>query len=105
MRIFSTFGPALALSTALALPFAAPALAEATITVTGEASIATTPDMATVSLGVTTEGATAAEAMAAETSAVVASATRACTAPVLGLNTSPKRPDTPSTALPAPMNR
>ena len=62
MRLISAF----ILSTALALPFAAPALAEATITVTGEASIATTPDMATVSLGVTTEGATAAEAMAAK---------------------------------------
>lgn len=72
MRIFSTFGPALALSTALALPFATPALAEATITVTGEASIATTPDMATVSLGVTTEGATAAEAMAANSKALTA---------------------------------
>ncbi|NEY89406.1 SIMPL domain-containing protein [Tabrizicola oligotrophica] len=62
----------LALSTALALPLAAPALAEATITVTGEASIAATPDMATVSLGVTTEGATAAEAMAANSKALAA---------------------------------
>lgn len=60
----------LALSTALALPMAAPALAEGTITVTGEASIPATPDMATVSLGVTTEGATAAEAMAANTAAL-----------------------------------
>ena len=62
----------LALTTALALPMAAPALAEATITVTGEASIAATPDMATVSLGVTTEGATAAEAMAANSKALTA---------------------------------
>ena len=68
MRAFK----ALALSTALFLPFAAPALAEATITVTGEASIAATPDMATVSLGVTTEGATAAEAMAANSAALTA---------------------------------
>jgi uncharacterized protein YggE len=68
MRVFQ----ALALSTALALPLAAPALAEAQITVIGEASIAATPDMATVSLGVTTEGATAAEAMAANSKALAA---------------------------------
>lgn len=68
MRLFTM----LALTTALALPLAAPALADAagTITVTGEASIPATPDMATVSLGVTTEGATAAEAMAANTTAL-----------------------------------
>lgn len=70
MRLFQ----ALALSTALVLPLAAPAIAEGTglITVTGEASIPATPDMATVSLGVTTEGATAAEAMAANTTALTA---------------------------------
>lgn len=44
-----------------------PALAAETalITVTGEGSVEAKPDMATVTLGVTTEGATAAEAMAA----------------------------------------
>lgn len=68
MRAFHT----IALSTALALAMTAPALAVATITVTGEASIAATPDMATVSLGVTTEGATAAEAMAANSTALTA---------------------------------
>lgn len=72
MRALPVFGQVLALSTALALPIAAPALAEATITITGEASIAAAPDMATVSLGVTTEGATAAEAMAANSKALSA---------------------------------
>lgn len=63
---------ALILTSALALPLAAPAMAESAgvITVTGEASIPATPDMATVSLGVTTEGATAAEAMAANSAAL-----------------------------------
>lgn len=70
MRAFQV----LALSTALALPLAAPGFAEEAgrITVIGEASIATTPDMATVSLGVTTEGPTAAEAMAANSKALAA---------------------------------
>jgi uncharacterized protein YggE len=70
MRAFQV----LALSTALALPMAAPAMAEGAghITVIGEASIAATPDMATVSLGVTTEGPTAAEAMAANSKALAA---------------------------------
>ena len=65
---------ALALSTALALPMAAPALADGAgqITIIGEASIAATPDMATISLGVTTEGLTAAEAMAANSKALSA---------------------------------
>ncbi len=54
---------ALMLSTAFVLP----ALAEdmARITVTGEGHVEARPDMATVSLGVMTEGTTAAEAMAA----------------------------------------
>jgi uncharacterized protein YggE len=44
-----------------------PALAADTalITVTGEGSVEAKPDMATINLGVTTEGTTAAEAMAA----------------------------------------
>ena len=64
---------ALALSTALALPFAAPALADgAFVSVTGEATVEATPDMATISLGVTTDGDTAAAAMAANTAALQA---------------------------------
>lgn len=63
---------ALLLSAALALPFSAPAFAEALVTVTGEATVEATPDMATISLGVTTEGQTAAEAMAANSKALQA---------------------------------
>jgi len=60
---------ALLLTSVLVLPVAA--LAEtATITVTGEASVPVQPDVATLSLGVTTQGATAAEAMAANTAAL-----------------------------------
>jgi uncharacterized protein len=72
MRVLS----ALILSTALALPFAAPALAESdmarTITVTGTGTVEAAPDMATLMIGVTTQGATAAEALAANTSATEA---------------------------------
>jgi uncharacterized protein YggE len=52
----------------------APALAQdaAIVTVTGEATVEATPDSATISLGVTTDGATAAEAMAANSAAVQA---------------------------------
>ncbi len=62
----------LALTTALSLPFALPALAESgpTITVTGEGTVASAPDLATISLGVTTQAATAAEAMAANSMAL-----------------------------------
>jgi uncharacterized protein len=64
---------ALALSTALALPLAAPALADGGfVSVTGEATVEATPDMATISLGVTTDGDTAAAAMAANTAALQA---------------------------------
>jgi hypothetical protein len=61
-----------ALSSAFALMMTVPVFADATgqITVIGEASIPATPDMATVSLGVTTDGATAAEAMAANSTAL-----------------------------------
>lgn len=63
------------LSTALVLPAVSPfaALAEAptpTITVTGEATVQATPDMAMISLGVTTQGATGAEAMKANNDAL-----------------------------------
>ena len=69
MRIIT----ALVLATALALPVAAPALADpGMITVTGEATVNAVPDMATVSLGVTTLGDTAAAAMAANTAALTA---------------------------------
>lgn len=63
---------ALALSLTMLVPVAAPSWAEtmATITVTGEGSVAAAPDMAVLSLGVTTEGATAAEAMAANSAAL-----------------------------------
>lgn len=68
---------ALVMSAALALPFAAPVFADqavdlAIVTVTGEATVEATPDMATISLGVTTEGKSAAEAMAANSTAVTA---------------------------------
>ncbi len=54
----------LMLSAAFALPGAAFA-DRALVTVTGEASVEAVPDVATLSLGVTTQGATATEAMAA----------------------------------------
>lgn len=58
----------LALAAALAAPL--PALAQGTISVTGEGIVQTVPDQATLSLGVTTNGATAAAAMAANTAAM-----------------------------------
>jgi uncharacterized protein YggE len=48
------------------------AAAPATLTVTGEGRVAQAPDMASVSLGVTTEGKTAAEALAANSTALAA---------------------------------
>ena len=64
---------ALFLSAALVLPLAATAFAEGTfVTVTGEATVLATPDQATISLGVTTNGANAAEAMAANSKAIAA---------------------------------
>lgn len=64
----------MAMTAALALPVAAPALAAdaAIVTVTGEATVEATPDSATISLGVTTDGDTAAAAMAANSAAVQA---------------------------------
>lgn len=64
----------LAMTAALALPLAAPAFAQdaAIVTVTGEATVEATPDSATISLGMTTDGTTAAEAMAANSAAVQA---------------------------------
>lgn len=68
MRVLSV----LILSVALAVPMASAILAEdaARITVTGEATVEATPDMATISLGVTTNGTTAAEAMNANSAAL-----------------------------------
>ncbi|MDZ4136162.1 MAG: SIMPL domain-containing protein [Paracoccaceae bacterium] len=65
------FPKVMLLATALALPIAlqaaGPALAQQrpAITVTGEGRVDAAPDVATISLGVTTEGATATQAMAA----------------------------------------
>lgn len=68
MRILTAF----ALSTALMLPVAALADTAGTITVTGNATVNVVPDLATISLGVTTTGDTAAAAMAANNEAVSA---------------------------------
>jgi uncharacterized protein YggE len=58
----------------LMLPLALPALADtpATITVTGRGAVEAVPDMAVLSLGVTTSAVTAAEAMAANSAALKA---------------------------------
>ncbi|MEH7827567.1 SIMPL domain-containing protein [Gemmobacter sp. JM10B15] len=68
----------LAMAAALALPGIALAETAPVITVTGEGRVASAPDMAMISLGVTTEGDTAAAAMAAnsaETAKVIANLT------------------------------
>lgn len=70
MRAFSTLALTSALSLILSAAAVLPAMAQGTITVTGDGSIAATPDLATISLGVTTEGATAAEAMSANSTAL-----------------------------------
>ncbi len=64
----------LALSTALCLPFALPAMAQVapTIVVTGEGTVSTAPDIATISIGVTTTATTAAEAMDANSKSLSA---------------------------------
>ncbi len=51
------------------VPLALSAAAEGRITVIGQGSVQTVPDMATISLGVTTEAKTAADALAANTEA------------------------------------
>ena len=68
MRVLSAF----ALSTALLMPVAAMADAVGTISVTGSATVNVVPDLATITLGVTTMGDTAAAAMSANTDAVSA---------------------------------
>jgi uncharacterized protein len=62
MRILKAF----VLATSMSLPMAGHMMAQtpATISVSGEGRVATSPDMATISLGVTTFGDTAAAAMA-----------------------------------------
>lgn len=68
MRILTAF----ALSTALVWPMATLADTAGTITVTGSATLNVVPDMATISMGVTTTGDTAVAAMAANNDAVSA---------------------------------
>jgi uncharacterized protein len=67
---------ALILSTALALPIAAPAIAQdampRTISVTGTGTIETSPDMATLMIGVTNQAETAAAALTANSAATEA---------------------------------
>ena len=73
MRPFATLTQTLALATAMALALAPTARAEAPvpqISVSGEGVVQSAPDMATISLGVTTQGITAAEAMAANSAEV-----------------------------------
>ncbi len=70
------FISALALSAAVALPLAAPTLAQEDtnpmITVTGIGTVEAVPDIATLMIGVTTQGDTAAAAMAANSASVEA---------------------------------
>ncbi len=62
----------LATCAVLSLLAAAPAWAEATMTVSGVGEVAAAPDMATISLGVTTEGMEAADAMRRNSEAMTA---------------------------------
>ena len=68
--------PAFALALAAMLPFSAAAAfaesAPATLSVTGDGATEVVPDLATLSIGVTTLGATAAEALAANSAALSA---------------------------------
>lgn len=65
---------ALVIALPLLAPLSAPVWAQetATVTVTGEGSVEGAPDMAALSLGVTTDGPTAAEAMAANSASLTA---------------------------------
>ena len=76
MRVLS----ALCLSAVLALPVTAPALAQdqppPMITVTGEGMVEAAPDIATLMIGVTTQGGTAAAALATNSAAMDAVLTR-----------------------------
>lgn len=62
----------LAAFAALCLLAAAPAQAEGTVTVSGTGEVAAAPDMASITIGVTTEGAEAAEAMRRNSEAMTA---------------------------------
>lgn len=68
MRIFKVFSVVVASLWLTVVPSLAQTMGQ--ITVTGEASVTGAPDMAILSLGVTSEGSTAAEAMAANTAAL-----------------------------------
>jgi uncharacterized protein len=70
MRRFSL--STLAVMAVLAAPLSAMAEGPGTITVTGQAAVTVVPDVASVSLGVTTIGASASEALAANSAAVQA---------------------------------
>lgn len=70
MRLIPSFALGTALLMALAAPGAAETSIPATVTVIGEATIQAVPDMATISVGVTTTGAKAAEAMSANSAAL-----------------------------------
>lgn len=72
MAVAGTFCGALAVAGFPRAGLAEGLPAPATITVSGEGVVTAAPDMATISLGVTTQGATAAEAMAANTAALTA---------------------------------
>ncbi len=69
MRILS---PLLLAATLSLVPLTAALAETASLTVTGMATVETTPDLATLSLGVTTNGATAGAAMAANSDALAA---------------------------------
>ena len=73
MRRLTHAFPIAMLALALSLATAAPAQdSPALITVTGTATVEAAPDIATLTLGVTTEGATAADALRANSAAVAA---------------------------------
>ena len=80
MRFLNTISTVVMLSTPLAaLALAQPVWADmlsATVSVTGEGHVAVAPDMATIALGVTTEGATAKAAMTTNSDALSAVMTR-----------------------------
>ncbi|WP_103256801.1 SIMPL domain-containing protein [Tabrizicola aquatica] len=82
MRVLS----ALALASALALPLSSPALAQDApaplLNVTGIGTVEAAPDMASLSIGVTTQGETAVAALAANSAAMEAVMARLATAGV-----------------------
>jgi uncharacterized protein YggE len=81
MRILS---PLLLAATLSLMPLTAAVAETASLTVTGTATVEAAPDLATLSLGVTTTGATAAAAMAANSDALAAVIARLKSAGVEG---------------------